>query len=382
MRYLHLPLIVFSVFLLSSLAHANDSAVKKQAQTGSGIGYPSPAAALTALRAKPGVSVKEENGWIIANDPDEKALWTFTTAGHPAHPAAVKRLVIEKDGAAHIQMSVTCGAQKAACDRLVQQFKELNESISRSMTTADPAVDVKELGNRRYMLTLKKSQNIPIDVGQRELLPTAKSLCKNENVQYGKYQFETSEGVGAGTGNTKNDSFLLKQEIYCGDTPKGEDAQRVDAGKSNGKFVPTEEDKKLIEKLTYQYFSAKDAGNYRAAYSHLTTSAQEASPFDRWRMSAEQFNTLAGKPINRVIKKITWYKDPPSATPGIYAATDFGSRFENIDIHCGFIGWHKQSDGSFKVVREEQNYIDKKQQEKMDKATMANVKSKFGFGCQ
>jgi hypothetical protein len=99
----------------------------------SGITYPSPDAALKALRSKPGVQVSEQAGWIVATDPEDGAVWTFTTAGHPAHPAAVKRKPVEHDGAVYIDMQIQCGGSKQACDDLVREFQALNESMAKAM---------------------------------------------------------------------------------------------------------------------------------------------------------------------------------------------------------------------------------------------------------
>lgn len=60
-------------------------------------------------------------------------LWSFTPEGHAAHPAAVKRTVLEKDGAVFIDMKVLCFGTQAACDKLVEEFKQLNERIKESM---------------------------------------------------------------------------------------------------------------------------------------------------------------------------------------------------------------------------------------------------------
>jgi hypothetical protein len=69
------------------------------------IGYPSVAAALGALRAKPNVRIATQGGWTIVDDRADKSIWSFTPAGHPAYPAAVKRSFVEKDGAIYIEIS-------------------------------------------------------------------------------------------------------------------------------------------------------------------------------------------------------------------------------------------------------------------------------------
>ena len=92
------------------------------------IGYSSPAAALSALRSKPGVMVTENDGWIIIQDKNENALWTIAKPGNPAYPAAIKRYVANRE----LEMKVLCEASKRVCDNLVRQFQELNQQVIKS----------------------------------------------------------------------------------------------------------------------------------------------------------------------------------------------------------------------------------------------------------
>lgn len=59
-----------------------------------------------------------------------RVLWSFTPETHPAHPTAIKRKIVEKEGTIYIQMTALCEAKKAACDKLIGQFENLNEKIS------------------------------------------------------------------------------------------------------------------------------------------------------------------------------------------------------------------------------------------------------------
>src|SRR5690349_22725517 len=105
----------------------------QEARPESGIGYPSVAAALAALRARSDVIINEQGGWTIVNDSPNKTIWSFTPPGHPAHPAAVKRVDVERDSAVYIDMSALCGAEKRACDQLVEDFKALNQQMTQAI---------------------------------------------------------------------------------------------------------------------------------------------------------------------------------------------------------------------------------------------------------
>ena len=102
---------------------------------GNTIGYPTVSAALEALSAKSGTKLTVQDGWTVIEDPADGlvTLWTFTPAGHPAYPSAVKRTLVNRDGGTHMEMSVRCEAEKAPCDDLVRSFEELNAQMIQSI---------------------------------------------------------------------------------------------------------------------------------------------------------------------------------------------------------------------------------------------------------
>ena len=77
--------------------------------------------------------VSSQSGWTVITENGGLTLWSFTPPGHPAHPAAVKRVMSQKDGAWYVNMNVLCQADKAPCDQLVQDFKLLNERMRESI---------------------------------------------------------------------------------------------------------------------------------------------------------------------------------------------------------------------------------------------------------
>ena len=99
------------------------------------IGYSSYEAALTELKRNPNANVSVQGGWTIieVNLNNEMALWSFTPEGHFAHPAVVKRNVVESEGSVHIVMNALCSASKSDCGKLIKQFEQLNEQISKNM---------------------------------------------------------------------------------------------------------------------------------------------------------------------------------------------------------------------------------------------------------
>ena len=62
-----------------------------------------------------------------------EGVWSLTPREHPAHPAAVRRIPKEKDGQLFIDMRVLCGADKSSCDKLVEEFKAMNEQMAEQL---------------------------------------------------------------------------------------------------------------------------------------------------------------------------------------------------------------------------------------------------------
>ena len=99
----------------------------------SSIGYETVDIALQAMKNKEGTKLSIQGGWTIIEDKEDSnmVLWSFTPESHAAHPAAIKRKVLEKNQAIYIQMSALCQAKKADCDKLMQEFELLNKNIMK-----------------------------------------------------------------------------------------------------------------------------------------------------------------------------------------------------------------------------------------------------------
>jgi hypothetical protein len=101
------------------------------AQT-SDIGYPSVAAALSAMKSKPGASVADA-GWTVVEDRQNSTLWSFTPQGHAAHPSAVRRKITQNGDDVFVEMAIRCEAAKPACDKLSAEFTQLNERMRQDL---------------------------------------------------------------------------------------------------------------------------------------------------------------------------------------------------------------------------------------------------------
>lgn len=101
------------------------------------IPYASVAEALAALEARDGngTIVTHADGWTTVNDPMASAQWSFTPAGHPAHPALVRRIVERQPvGELRIDVQTLCeAANPAACTQLRSDFEAMSDRIRQAL---------------------------------------------------------------------------------------------------------------------------------------------------------------------------------------------------------------------------------------------------------
>lgn len=124
---------IFAPLFFLLLAFSEPVQAQSKTSSATGIGFASPAAALTGLRSRSGVVFSDYNGWTIAEDKSRNEIWSFTPNAHPAHPAVVRRTVIEQNGVLSLDMDVLCGGEKSDCDKLVAQFEALNEDVRQHL---------------------------------------------------------------------------------------------------------------------------------------------------------------------------------------------------------------------------------------------------------
>ncbi len=91
---------------------------------------------LESLKNDSNVTFRIVQQWTIANKntDTEKVVWSFTPKNHEAFPSVVRRAVKKKkNGEVFLVTNVRCGASKATCDRLVQEFIKLNNKVKNSV---------------------------------------------------------------------------------------------------------------------------------------------------------------------------------------------------------------------------------------------------------
>ncbi|NOT69819.1 MAG: hypothetical protein HOP09_00655 [Hyphomicrobium sp.] len=60
-------------------------------------------------------------------------VYTFTTKGHPAHPAAVCRKQVKEGDALVLKMQVVCDGAKEPCDKLRNDFNVMNAKMQAAV---------------------------------------------------------------------------------------------------------------------------------------------------------------------------------------------------------------------------------------------------------
>jgi hypothetical protein len=159
--------------------------------------------------------------------------------------------------------------------------------------------------------------------------------------------------------------------LLCGLPALGE-AQSGDG------WTPSEQQKLNVNLATQQYFSLTERGEFSAAYAMLSKDMQRSISLERWSIRRAEFNARMGEVVERNIRHIAWGQEPGAAAQrGVFAAIDHSGKFRNADIHCGKLFWQQQTDGSFKLLREIENSIDKKTQSQMTADQLAAARKKI-----
>lgn len=99
------------------------------------IGYPSVQAAFDAVRALPGIAVRQDAGWTLLQDQSgaHPVTWSFAPPAHPAYPAVIRRDFVMKNRRPTMVTRLRCEGAQRACDRLYA-------TIQRGESEAAPAL--------------------------------------------------------------------------------------------------------------------------------------------------------------------------------------------------------------------------------------------------
>lgn len=119
------------LFCLVFLLAISPSAADQASSIRDSKGFRSVSEALHEMSKNSASKISIQDGWTIIAlvEKGNYVMWSFTPDSHSAHPSAVRREIVEKDGQIYIAMQVLCESSKPSCDKLVQQFELLNQSV-------------------------------------------------------------------------------------------------------------------------------------------------------------------------------------------------------------------------------------------------------------
>jgi hypothetical protein len=81
-----------------------------------------------------GTVVTHADGWTTVNEPAASAQWSFTPAGHYAHPAVVRRIIVrDRGGKISVDTQTLCEAKAESCTKLVAEFEAMNDRIVQAL---------------------------------------------------------------------------------------------------------------------------------------------------------------------------------------------------------------------------------------------------------
>jgi len=128
-------LLAVAVLAFASAARADDAAP---------IGYTSVAAAREALSTDRTATSRDQQGWTVVASREHGAAveWFFTPEAHAVYPAVIKRTVVEEDGVGKIDMAALCEAPQAACDQLLEDFRQTHKVTIEAPRVERLALDV------------------------------------------------------------------------------------------------------------------------------------------------------------------------------------------------------------------------------------------------
>lgn len=223
---------------------------------------------------------------------------------------------------------------------------------------AAPQISSEPIDANRFRLSIGGGIG-GVEAAQAALLPTARRLCGARPAAFGTFKVAQT----------------VEQEVLCGSGR----ARIGPAAAGSPSWQPSDLDQQAVLAATYAYFAAKDSGRYAAAWKSLTERMKALSPAASWQARAADFNRNAGAVRARRVTELTWYNNPSDAPePGLYVAADYSADFERLEFLCGYVMWLLQSDGSLRLVREEQNMLDKETAKKVPSLDRAPLKRQMG----
>lgn len=248
--------------------------------------------------------------------------------------------------------------------------------VAALQLSATPEISHERIGENHFRIRFAATGVSDLGQAQAALVPTAERLCSPLPARLGRYNWEASEQLENAAGARAPGSIILHQEVHCGATvPEVEEP----AAAPDPNWQPGPADERAVTQATEAYFAARDSGRYEEAYGMLTLGRRGDTTLEGFTSRVRTFNERAGARRGRRIIRLTWYNSPPQApVPGIYAAADYSADFANLHFVCGYLIWLLQPDGSWRVIREEENNFWRSDAPNATAEEMAGIRAQIG----
>lgn len=231
-----------------------------------------------------------------------------------------------------------------------------------------PPVQVEQLGEAEYRLTVTVEGTQDPAVATLALAPKVAALCGDLPARYGRYRFSANGLVPGQTGPSR-DSVTLIQDLTCGEAPPPPSAPAAPISLTQADIDALSP---VILELTGQYFSAVEQARDADAFALTSPDMTGGASVEDWIAGARERRTAVGSPVSRQVARLTWYPNPPnSPQPGLYVAVDYVAQW-SLQAECGYVVWFRpDSEAPFRLTRQEQTFLPKE----LDAETRAAIRA-------
>lgn len=236
----------------------------------------------------------------------------------------------------------------------------------------DPKVEVEQLSPNSYRMTLTAAGMDHPAQGQAYLAPRAEALCGAQPMRLGHYSFDMQTPLDAVPGSQPS-TLIFRQDVTCGEAEAS--APPTAAAMPTPDLPPREVLAAEVSARTAAYFAKTDRGDFRGAYEMFDSDFAATIAESSWTESGRARDERNGGLEVRRTTNTTWYDSRPDAPkPGLYVAVDYSATWAT-SLECGYVVWYRRADGTFGLVRHEQNFMPRSG---MSAEDMASARAQFG----
>jgi hypothetical protein len=239
--------------------------------------------------------------------------------------------------------------------------------VALPLQAQERQLDVVQVDADNFRLTAVVPGTDAAESVQQALGPVAAQLCGSRPPILGKYRFESVEQLDGP--DKAPPTIRMVQDVSCGAPTPASIAALGVVRPAPADWREDAATEAAARKAFTAFHAARDRGDYEAAYAMMSPGMRHGVTLAGWRDSDRSWRKGAGKLRGRELRKVTWYPNPAaSPKPGVYVAMDYASRFEKLDIQCGYVVLYQTGDASFEVMREESGFLDRASAAKMTPA--------------